>query len=330
MTIRERGVVRSIMGFVLVAILVLTSACSTIRLGYGQAPTLLYHWLDGWVDFDDAQQAKVREALDAMLVWHRRTQLPDYARWLSKTAAEAPRDNLTADEMCRTGKDLEARWFALIDHLMPAAADLAASLSDAQIARIQKRFDEGLERYREEFAIPDAKEREKKALERAISRSENFYGSLDDAQKAVLAASVKTPGYDPEAVITERRHRVRELVEIVREGRRAVQEGLSAAPGRSEAAEAPPRGAASASERGGPREAALAKLRVALREWTAHGVQSPRAEYRALQTRMQQASCALSAKVHNAGGASVRQAAREKLESWAADAKVLAAAAEAQ
>jgi hypothetical protein len=53
-------------------------------------------------------------------------------------------------------------------------------------------------------------------------------------------------------------------------------------------------------------------------------VQSPRADYRAFQKRMQEASCALSAQVHNAGGVAVRKAAREKLESWAADAKSLA------
>jgi hypothetical protein len=297
-TMRDQRVVRSIMWFVLVAAVVLTSACSAVRFGYGQVPTIAYHWLDGWVDFDDAQGAKAREALDAMLRWHRRTQLPDYAQWLDKTAAEMPRGDVTADEVCRNAKELEARWFALVDHLAPAASELAASLSDAQLARLQKRFDEGMKRYRDEHGKGDAKAREKASLERAVSRSETIYGSIDDAQRALLAQAAKTPLWDPEVVIAERKQRVRELIEIVKDGRRAAQEG--------------------------PREPALAKLRVSLREWAGQGVQSPREEYRAFQKRMQEASCALSAQVHNAGGAAVRQAAREKLAGWAGDAKALA------
>jgi Family of unknown function (DUF6279) len=297
-TIREQRVVRSIIGFVLVVAVVLTSACSAVRLGYGQVPTLAYHWLDGWVDFDDTQGAKARDALEAMHRWHRRTQLPDYARWLEKTAAEMPRGDITADEVCRAGKDLEARWFALVDHLAPAAAELMSSLSDAQIARLEKRFDEGLKRFRDEHGKGDAKAREKASLERGVSRSETIYGSIDDAQRALLAQAAKTPLWDPEIVIVERKQRVRDLIDIAKEGRRAVQEG--------------------------PRDAALAKLRLSLRDWAEQGVQSPRADYRAFQKRMQEASCALSAQVHNAGGTAVRQAAREKLASWAADAKALA------
>lgn len=297
-TMRDQRAVRSIIGFMLVVAVLLTSACSAVRLGYGQVPTLAYHWLDSWVDFDDVQGAKAREALEAMHRWHRRTQLPDYAQWLTKTAAEMPRANLTADEVCGAGKDLEARWFALIDQMMPAAAELAASLNDAQIVRIQKRFDEGLKRYRDEYTKDDPQTREKKSLERTVSRSETIYGSLDEAQIALLAKAAKTPLWDPEIVIAERKQRVRELVDIVKEGRRAAQEG--------------------------PRDAALAKLRVSLREWAGQGIRSPRADYRAFQKRMQEASCALSAQVHNAGGAPVRQAAREKFESWAGDAKSLA------
>lgn len=303
-TMRDQRVMRSIMWFVLVLAVALTSACSAIRFGYGQVPTFAYHWLDGWIDFDDAQATKARDALDAMHRWHRRTQLPDYAQWLTKTAAEMARGDVTADEVCRSGKELEARWFALVDHLSPAAAELMASLSDKQIARLEKRFDEGLKRFRDDYAKGDAKAREEKSLERAVSRSETIYGSLDDAQKAVLEQHVKTPLWDPEIVIVERKQRIRDLIEIVKDGRRAVQDG--------------------------PRDAALAKLRVSLRDWAEGGVQSPRADYRAFQKRMQEASCALSAKVHNAGGAAVRQAARQKLEGWAGDAKALAAAAEAQ
>ncbi|MFM8901356.1 MAG: hypothetical protein ACKOF9_15630 [Burkholderiales bacterium] len=42
---------------------VLLAACSAARLGYGQGPTLAYWWLDGYVDFNEAQSLRVREDL---------------------------------------------------------------------------------------------------------------------------------------------------------------------------------------------------------------------------------------------------------------------------
>ena len=292
-----------IIGFVILVALALLSACSTIRLGYGQAPTLAYHWLDSWVGFDDVQAPKAREALDATMTWHRRTQLPDYAQWLDRTAATVTRE-VTADEVCRAGKDVEVRWFAFLDQLMPHATELAASLSDAQLARIQKRFDEGLKRFRDEYAKDDPQAREEANLKRMVSRSETLYATLDAAQTAVLAKAAKTAMFDPESILAERKLRQRELMEILKEGRRAVQAG--------------------------PRDTALVQLRAALRQWAQEGVQSPRPAYRAYQQRSQEANCVLSAQVHNAGGAAVRQAARDKLKGWEADARALAAAAESQ
>ncbi len=48
------------------AVLLLTtllSGCGALRLVYGQAPELVYWWLDGYVDFDSAQSEKVRDDL---------------------------------------------------------------------------------------------------------------------------------------------------------------------------------------------------------------------------------------------------------------------------
>src|SRR5580765_4822032 len=45
------------------AVLALLGACSALRIGYGAAPDLVYWWLDGYVDFDDTQTPRVREAI---------------------------------------------------------------------------------------------------------------------------------------------------------------------------------------------------------------------------------------------------------------------------
>jgi hypothetical protein len=290
---------RVIIGVVLAALALLTSACSTIRLGYGQAPTLMYHWLDSWVDFDDAQGAKAREAFDDLLRWHRRTQLPDYAQWLSANAARMDKD-VSGEQMCGFARELEGRWVRVVDRLMPAAADLAVSLSDKQLARVQKRFGESLERFREEYAARDERAREEADYKRSVSRSEWIYGSLDDAQLAVLAKAAKTAYFDADAVVAERKLRQSELLKMIRDARAATKDGA--------------------------RDDVVAKLQVSLKTWAEQGMRSARPEYRAQQQRMQERNCELSAQVHNAGGADVRKAGRAKLEEWAADARALAEA----
>jgi hypothetical protein len=65
----------------LVAVFAL-AACSSLRLGYNNADTLLMYAADSYLDLDSEQDAFARERVRALLVWHRRTQLREYARLL--------------------------------------------------------------------------------------------------------------------------------------------------------------------------------------------------------------------------------------------------------
>ena len=79
---------RSIIGVLATALVLATAGCSLVKLGYGQASRLAYRWIDRYVDFDNEQSLKVRNALDDALAWHRRTQLPDYVQLLARAEAE--------------------------------------------------------------------------------------------------------------------------------------------------------------------------------------------------------------------------------------------------
>src|ERR1700704_4845539 len=67
---------------VLLAALALLGGCTTARFAYGQAPALAYWWLDGYIDFDDAQETVVRDAIADWFRWPRPAQIPDYAELL--------------------------------------------------------------------------------------------------------------------------------------------------------------------------------------------------------------------------------------------------------
>ena len=59
---RASRIKAGIIGGCLLALLLL-GGCSAVRIGYNQAPTLAWWWLDGYLDFDAAQAPQVKAAL---------------------------------------------------------------------------------------------------------------------------------------------------------------------------------------------------------------------------------------------------------------------------
>lgn len=277
---------------VLAFALVLATGCSTLRFGYGQAPELVYWWLDGYADFDDFQSPKVRRAIGDWFAWHRRTQLPDYAGLLASAQRDVLADTTPA-AVCAWWGAVRERGERALAQTLPLAAGLAGELSAAQLAHIEHQYTKKNEDFRAEYLDADPARRLEEAVERAIERAETMYGELDEVQRARVARLVAASPFDPEAWLAERRQRQRDALLILR---RIEQER----PGR---------------------DAALA----ALRAWSERLQRSPREPYRRYAQTLEQYNCAFAAALHNSTSAAQRQAAAEKLKGWEADLRALAA-----
>ena len=123
----------------LCCLLALVSGCSVLRIGYSQAPDLMYWWLDGHVDFDNAQTVRVREALGQWFAWHRRSQLPDYAAQLARAQAEVLVDTTPA-RVCEWQDEVIRRAQTAFEHAVPAAADILMTITPQQIQHIEHRY----------------------------------------------------------------------------------------------------------------------------------------------------------------------------------------------
>src|SRR5436190_16231581 len=139
--LRRPVVRRSIIGALATALVVATTGCSLIKLGYGQASSLAFRWLDGYADFDNDQSLKVRAALDDTLAWHRRTQLPEYVQLLTRAEAEAAGD-ATPERMCAWAGEMRSAIDPVLQQLAPTIAEVGRTLTPAQVAHIEKRFAE--------------------------------------------------------------------------------------------------------------------------------------------------------------------------------------------
>jgi hypothetical protein len=286
------GGARAIWAWVLVLCLVLLSGCSLLRATYPQLPTIIYWWLDGYVDFTTAQTPRVQEQLADWLRWHRSTQLPEYAALLQRARADVL-VNTTPAQVCRWYDEGAARLLVSYEQALPAIAETALALKPVQMEHIQRKFEKSNADFRDDFLQPVPEVRLKEAVKRTVERAEALYGKLDDAQRELIAQGVAASPFDPERWQTERQLRQREVLQTLRR--------LQAERASSE------------------------QMQTALRTFAEHAQRSPRPAYRAYQQRLKQFSCEFAAQLHNATTPAQHQAAAETLKNWETDFRALAA-----
>ena len=274
-------------------LLVLLGGCSAVRVGYNQAPTLVWWWLDGYMDFDAEQAPQVKDALQQWFVWHRATQLPDYADLLVAAQAQVLQP-ATPQQVCRWADDLRARLATAFAHGVPMAAQLLPVLKPAQLAQLEQRYRKSNREFEEDFLQrPD--ERQKASVKRAVDRAEMLYGRLDDRQRQLIAAGVAASPFDPAAWFAERQ---------------AVQGETLQTLARLTA--------------GGPARADRDSNLAGLQALAARVLRAPPGPYRSYQQRLTDYNCAFVAQLHNSTTSAQRQKARDTLKGWEEDLRALA------
>jgi hypothetical protein len=285
----------------LAVVLLVVAGCSMVRLAYDQAPTLVYWWIDGYVDVSGEQAPKLRDAVDAWFAWHRRSQLPEYAALLARAQSEVLEPS-TAAQMCAWSAEVERRLDLALEAAVPAAAELMLTLTPEQLLHVERRMAKDNEEARADFLQADAAERQAASFKRTLGRFETLYGRLDAQQRERLAAMLATSTFDPERWLAERRARQRETLRTLTM-------------------------VSTAARNGGDRDAVLRQAEAAVRLLVERSLRSPRPDYRAYQQRLKQDNCLLAANMHNAMMPAQRQTARAKLKGWEDDVRALMAAA---
>ena len=292
---------RWIIGVALVLALALLAGCGMVlRLAYGQAPTLAYWRIDGYVDLNDEQSGKVREAIDRWFEWHRRTELPRYATLLARAQRDVMEPTLSPDQLCAWRDEALRRFDAALDEATPALARLTLSLTPQQIRHMESKLAKDGEKLKRDFAQKERAERLKAAFKRTLERYETLYGQLNEAQRAKLTQLLAASPFDAERWLAERERRNREMIAALT---------TVAALGR---------------EAGDPTKA-QAQAEATVRDLADRILRSPRPDYRAYQQRLTQDNCALAATMHGLTTPAQREHARDKLKSWEEDARLIVA-----
>jgi Family of unknown function (DUF6279) len=266
--------------------------CGAVRLAYSAAPQASWWWLDGYFDFSREHSPSVRSAIDRWFDWHRGTQLPEYAALLAQAQAEV-RSNLTPVQACRWNDKGRDALEPALQRAVADFADLVPGLREPQFKHLEQRYAKSNDELRADFMQADAALRLRESVKRTVDRAERVYGSLEDAQKKVIAAGVAVSPFSPEEWLKERQRAQRDTLQTLR---RLVQDKAD-------------------------REQRLAALRALVQR----NEQSPEPAYRAYRQKLVDYNCNLASQVHNATTAAQRLKAQNTLKGWEEDLKALVA-----
>lgn len=170
--------------------------CSAIKPAYNNADTLLYYWLDGYVDFTSEQTVRAKETAQALHHWHRSTQLPAYAKLLRSWQALAEGE-VSPAQLCRIwSEQIQPLQTPVMAHLEPSVLWLATRLTAQQLAHLTKSYEKSNAKWRKEWLDANPNEVAHTTVKNQRKRLEHLYGALTDAQLDFLVQAARSGGFD--------------------------------------------------------------------------------------------------------------------------------------
>ena len=194
-----------------ISALLLLQACSAIKLGYQQLPTLSYWWLDSTVSFSGNQTPAAKEAIDKLYQWHRREELPGYAALLQRTA-DLSAGSVQPEQLCRVVDEVQARLDTLMRQAVAQAAPVAMALGPRQLSHMARHWEEQNEAWEKEWLQGDADARMARRLDKALNRYNSFYGELSAAQTALIKTQLAQSPWTAEWGRRDRQRRQQDLL----------------------------------------------------------------------------------------------------------------------
>jgi hypothetical protein len=200
----------------LVALMAMLAACSTIRFTYNHGDTLMYWWLNAYVDLDSDQSDWVKKDIDKLFQWHRSTQLRDYAGLLSKMQRQLGDGNVTQEELLADYRDVKTRTELLAFKALPELADLAMSVKPDQIGQMEQKFAKNNDKFRKEFMSGSVDDQKKARFKKAMDQLELWFGSFSREQEAQLRRASDARPLDNDVWLQERQLRQKKIVALLR------------------------------------------------------------------------------------------------------------------
>ena len=196
-------------------LVLLITACSTVRFAYNQGDTLIRWWIDDHIGLTAEQEVLTRELLEQQFWWHRTEQLAEVSKTLEQLRRQLHRP-LSTQEVSQFSDDLKKFIYAIAKKSTPDAAKIFVTLQNNQIEKMQKRMQKGNEKFAKEWLPPSAEKQNKVRADKVIDRVEWLFGTINKEQEEKIRQHIKNNPLDMNMVYQERLRRQNDLIKIVK------------------------------------------------------------------------------------------------------------------
>lgn len=199
----------------LLAAMAVLTACSGIKLAYNQGDTLLYWWLDAYVDLDSEQAPEVKQDIKELFKWHRQTQLKDYIHILG-TAQRQLAGKLSKADLDADYRDILARTELLAQKALPELTDLALTIKPEQLAHLEKKFEKNNETFRKKFIRGSIDDLQEKRFKKSMEQFDLWFGGFSKEQETLLRKASDARPLNNQLWLDERIRRQQKIMAVLR------------------------------------------------------------------------------------------------------------------
>ncbi len=168
---------------VLVATFFLSSC--TAKISYHFLDWVIAWSVDDYVDWDRNQQVEFDQRLEAILLWHQQTQLPDYSRLIRQTQTDLQQP-LSEAILRQHLEEMTALWTDLQRRLEPDVIALMSTLSDRQVRGIEKELSKVTEKIEKKYLPINRKTISKDRIEGVEKFMRGLIGRLNEQQEQAI------------------------------------------------------------------------------------------------------------------------------------------------
>ncbi|MHC9511056.1 DUF6279 family lipoprotein [Kangiella sp. M94] len=173
----------------------LIQACG-IKFWYNRMDWVVPWYLDDYVELSSQQEDTLEQLLELKTEWHRSNELPKYVSMLSRMEADI-KSGAIHQTYDRYRRDIRGFYDTLLDELSDDLVAQTASLTDQQVKQLMDNLDKEAKEQFEEFKELTNEERQEERLEQLEDSFDEWIGSLNDEQEALIkemASLLKSSG----------------------------------------------------------------------------------------------------------------------------------------
>ena len=180
------------------------TGCSGVKVVYGQLDVLVPWYLRDYVDLDPDQRSQLQHSVEALLAWHRDSEVGRYAAFFRELAADTA-SPLPPGRLEAARQELEVFWDDIGRRVAPDAAALLSTLSDAQVESLLDRMAREDDELVRESAGRSPEQRAARRSKSLIRQVERWTGRLDPSQRGLVADAARELRGDTEGWLASRK-----------------------------------------------------------------------------------------------------------------------------